>query len=317
MSRLEALALTTGGPDLTVAIVTPSHAPDFLRFRRLHESVVANVSEDVMHYVLVPPPDVTKFSSISSSQLSVLRQPDVLPKSFLATTAFGRLPLLPRGYRIAAINLRKPWPPIRGWVLQQLVKLAFVSQLDCDVALMIDSDVLLVRGFTTETFCREGSVRHYRVPGAVHSGMTRHLSWRHTAARLLGLDGPSEDLADYNAGVISWSPRVVRDLLARIEQVSSQDWATVVGSQLDVSEYFLYGEFLAALGDPKDRAFTSDENLCHSYWGTMTIAGVKDFVASTPAQDIAILVQSNSDTSESVLAYIASQVRGDPDPSTE
>ena len=295
---------------MTVAIVTPSHAPDFNRFRRLHESVVNNVSDDVMHYVLVPPPDYRTFSTIQSSQLTVLEQPDVLPRSFVTTTRFGRIPLLPRGYQVAAINLRKPWPPIRGWVLQQLVKLGFAAGLESDVAVMIDSDVILVRGFSSDTFVRDQSVRHYRVPHAVHSGMQRHLVWRYTASRLLRRDAPSADFADYNAGVISWSPRIVRNLLDRVEEVAQRPWATVLGAQLDVSEYFHNGEFVAALGSEKDRAFTSDQNLCHSYWETMTMERAKGFVESMPADDVAILIQSNSDTSEDVLAYIADQVRG-------
>lgn len=294
---------------MTVAIVTPSHAPDFNRFRRLHESVIENVSSGVMHYVLVPPPDYRMFSTIQSSQLTVLEQPDVLPRSFVTTTRLGRIPLLPRGYRVAAINLRRPWPPIRGWVLQQLVKLGFAAGLEADVAVMIDSDVILVRGFTADTFMRGESVRHYRVPHAVHGGMQRHLVWRETAARLLRLDAPSADLADYNAGVISWSPRIVRTLLDRVQEVAQQPWQTVIGSQLDVSEYFLYGEFVAMLGDQRDKAFTSDRNLCHSYWNTMTMENVGDFVKSMPIDDIAILIQSNSDTSEDVLTYIADQVR--------
>ena len=294
---------------MTVAIVTPSHAPDFNRFRRLHESVIENVSSGVMHYVLVPPPDYRMFSTIQSSQLTVLEQPDVLPRSFVSTTRLGRIPLLPRGYRVAAINLRRPWPPIRGWVLQQLVKLGFAAGLEADVAVMIDSDVILVRGFTADTFMRGESVRHYRVPHAVHGGMQRHLVWRETAARLLRLDAPSADLADYNAGVISWSPRIVRTLLDRVQEVAQQPWQTAIGSQLDVSEYFLYGEFVAMLGDQRDKAFTSDRNLCHSYWNTMTMENVGDFVKSMPIDDIAILIQSNSDTSEDVLTYIADQVR--------
>jgi Family of unknown function (DUF6492) len=288
---------------MTLAIVTPSYAPDFLRFRRLHESVVQHAPPDVMHHVLVPPPDVGRFSSIDSPRLRVLRQPEVLPKQFVTTTRLSRIPHLPRGYRVGALNLRRPWPPIRGWVLQQMVKLAFVSTLDADVALLIDSAVLLVREFSEETFRREGSVRHYRVPHAVHSG------WRQTAARLLDLGKPGDDHADYNAGVVSWSPAIVRELLARIEAVSSLPWATVIGSQLDVSECFLYDEYLAAMGTPAQKAFTSDQNFCHSYWGTLTLASADEFLESMPATDIAIWVQSNSDTSESELDYIAAKVR--------
>jgi len=55
---------------MTHVIVTPSYGTDFLRFRRLHESVVRHALPDVMHYVLVPPPDMDRFSSIDDLRLS-------------------------------------------------------------------------------------------------------------------------------------------------------------------------------------------------------------------------------------------------------
>jgi len=295
---------------MSLAVVTPSHAPDLSRFRRLHESVIRHAPDCVPHYVLVPPPDVARFAATDSDRLIVLRQPDVVPAPLVTTTLLGRLPLLPRGYQVAAVNLRRPWPPIRGWVLQQLVKLAFVSTLEVDIALMIDSDVLLVRDFTEDLFRQGRSVRHLRVPHALHEGMPRHRNWRAVAARLLGLDAPSEDFADYNAGVVSWSPPIVRALLARIEDVAGRDWPTVVASELDVSEYFLYGEYLAAFGTPEQRAYTSERNLCHSTWETLTTADADRFVESVPPEDIALLVQSNSDTGDDVLASIAAHFRG-------
>lgn len=290
---------------MSMAIVTPSHAPDLNRFRRLHESVIRHAPAGVQHYVLVPPPDVTRFAAVGTGRLTVLRQPDVVPAPLLTTTLLCRLPYLPRGYQVAAVNLRRPWPPIRGWVLQQLVKLAFVSTLEVDVALMVDSDVLLVRDFTEDVFRHGPSVRHHRVPHALHEGMPRHRNWRKVAARVLDLEAPSEDFADYNAGVVSWSPTIVRSLLARIEDVSGRDWPTVVAAELDVSEYFLYGEYVAAFGTPEQRAFTSERNLCHSTWETLTPADADRFVESVPPEDIALLVQSNSDTADEVLAGIA------------
>lgn len=279
-------------------------------FRRLHESVLLHTSRDVMHYVLVPGCDVRRFASIGSDRLTVLRQLDVLPSQYLSTTRVGRFPFLPRGFRVGALNLGRPWPPIRGWILQQLVKLAAASELDVDVVLMIDSDVVVARHVTESVFRSGESVRHYRVPQGVHAGMKRHLVWREASKRLLDLPSPSIDSADYNAGLVSWSPRIVRRLLGRIEEVSAKHWATVVGSQLDVSEYFLYGEYLAAYGTETDLAFCSDRSLCHSSWETLTLATADAFVDSIPADAVALLVQSNSDTAESVLEYVASRVNG-------
>ncbi len=291
---------------MTLAIVTPSHRPDLRRFERLHRSVLRHTGPDVRHYVLVPRPDVTEFRALSSQRLTVLCQTDVIPGHFLSTTPLSRIPHLPRGYRITSVNLSRPWPPVRGWIQQQLVKLAFTASLDEDVVVMIDSDVVLVRSIDESIFRRGSQVRHYRLPHGVSADMHRHLGWRTSAAKLLGLQEPSRDFADYNAGLISWSPALLRALTERLEEVNSRPWATLLGSRLDISEYFLHGEFLASTLIADDRYYCSEHSLCHSCWDELTPDRVEPFIASMPATDVALLVQSNSGTSEAVLDQVVS-----------
>lgn len=297
---------------MTLAIVTPSYAPDFDRFRALHESVLLHTSAETMHYVLVPPPDLRLFSSIESRRLSVMAQTDVLPPSFRSTTPLARLPRLPRGYRIAAVNIRRPWPPVRGWIFQQLVKVGCVASLDVDVAVILDSDLMLVRDLEESTFRRGDCVRHYRLPHGLNPTMTRHLRWRNLAVRLLDIPEPSADYADYVAGLMSWSPRTLRDMLTRVESVTSRPWPTVLGRQLELSEYILYGEYVAALGSENERALVSDQTLCYTYWGPepLTMAEAPRFLAAMPEDDLALLVQSNTGTPDEVLRYLSQQVLG-------
>lgn len=296
---------------MTMLVVTPSCAPDFSRFRRLHTSLTEHCPVDVRHCAIVPRCDVRMFSAIGSPRLTVLSEAEVLPPNIVPTTRLARLPLVPRGFRIAALNLTKPWPPVRGWILQQLLKLAFVRTLDVDVALIIDSDVMIVRDLTEDDFVHADVVRHYRLPYGITQTMERHITWRETAAKLLGLESPSIDAADYVAGIVSWSPAVVRRMLARIENVSSRPWESVIASQMDLSEFVLYGEFLAAFGTAAEKSFTSDRTLCHSRWDTspLTLAAAERFVTSMAVDDVAIHVQSNSGTSEATLEYIAEAVR--------
>ncbi len=295
---------------MTLALVTPSYAPDFPQFRALHDSVLAHTSDDVMHYVLVPTSDITRFSTIRSTRLTVLGQTDVLPGSFLPTTPLARIPRIPRGYRIAAVNLRHPWPPVRGWILQQLVKLAFVASLDVDVAVILDSEVLLVRELSESMFRRGPAVRHYRVPHGLNATMTRHLRWRSSAARLLGVDAPSADYADYVAGLMSWSPATVRAVLARVEATTGGSWATVLAAQREFSEYILYGEYVSALGTEAESSFVSDHNLCHTYWGPepLTLDDAPQFLSTMPHSDLALLVQSNTHTPAVVLDYLVEAI---------
>jgi hypothetical protein len=59
------------------------------------------------------------------------------------------------------INLGRLFPSVRGWIVQQVIKLATSED---DVVLVADSDVEFVRPFTVETFVRDGVVRFYRKP---------------------------------------------------------------------------------------------------------------------------------------------------------
>lgn len=297
---------------MNFAIVTPSHAPDFHRFRTLHESVQEHTPADTQHYVLVPPLDIRQFSSIASDRLQVLSQIDVFPRTFIATTRLSRLPRIPRGYRVAAVNLRHPWPPIRGWIFQQLVKLGFVACLDADVAIILDSDLVLIRDIREDVFRKGDSVRHYRLPYGLNPTMTRHLRWREGAARLLGLDSPSGDFADCVAGLMSWSPTTVRAMLARVESVSGRHWASELGSQLEFSEYILYGEYITGLGSAPERSFTANTSLCYTYWGPepLTLQAVPAFLDLMPSTDVALLIQSNTNTPDDVLDHVVSTVRG-------
>ncbi|QEO15041.1 hypothetical protein FLP10_11900 [Agromyces intestinalis] len=292
---------------MSLAIVTPSYAPDFESFARLHESVLRHTSERIRHHVLVPPPDIRLFSELASDRLQVHSQFDVLPGSFVSTSRLSRLARLPRRFNVAAVNLRHPWPPVRGWILQQLVKLAFVASLDEDVALIVDSDVLVVRDLD-ETMFRDGDrVRLYRNPGAVHSGMTQHIQWRANAARLIGTASPDPDAADYIASFLTWSPATVRALLARVESVSGRPWSTVLAAELALSECLLYGEFVAAFGTDAEQSFTSAETRCHSHWDPAPLdsARAAEFVQALGADHLAIHVQSTSATDRRVLDDLA------------
>ena len=53
---------------------------------------------------------------------------------------------------------------MRGWILQQVLKLAAVAASEDDVVLLVNSDVEFLRPFTVETFVRDGVVRFYSKP---------------------------------------------------------------------------------------------------------------------------------------------------------
>ena len=173
-----------------LTVVTPTYEPDFGAFRDLHESVLRFTDDDVMHHAIVPDRDADLFSTIRSRRLTVSVTHDFLQRDYLSVYPFAqavrRVPGLARLPAVQSVNLRRPWPPIRGWILQQVVKLAAAGALDADVVLAVDSDVCFVQHVTVDLFRSRGAVRLYRNVGAVHHDMPQHIGWHATARRLLG-----------------------------------------------------------------------------------------------------------------------------------
>lgn len=300
---------------MTTAFVTTTYAPDFDRFTRLHASVVEH--SDLVHHAFVPHKDLDLFAPLTrSGRLRLMATRDVLDPGIVTTEwlnrTAARLPHVPSALRVAAVNRRRPWPPIRGWVLQQLVKLAAAEHVDADTLVFIDSETQLIRPVTEGTFRRDGCTRFFRLPGGVHDGMTRHQAWHHKAHQLLALGacGPLP-YDDFIGGITSWDAQLVRGCTDRLACVADGPWQTAVGASLDVSEYTLYGEYVMAFGSPAQRAFESDRPLCHVYWQRAPLdrTTAKEFVEGIADDDVAIHLQSNAHTPADVERYVRDAVR--------
>lgn len=293
---------------MSLVVVTPSHAPDVASFARLHASVVRNTEPHVRHVVAVPERDVDLFRGLDTGRLDVRGYRDVLPRTFVSTTGLARLPGLPRGYRIGAVNARRPWPPIRGWILQQVVKLALVSELADDVAVLVDSDVVVVRPLEESRFRTGDAVRLYRLPGGITPTMTRHLAWRSTALRVLQPAQPERDTPDYISAFASWSPEQVRRCLRRVEEVTGRRWHDVLGGSLQLSEFILYGTAATSLPDAVPH-LVSERTLCHSWWDPVPLdhAQAETFLEGLRPDDLAVHIQSNSGTSDDVLRFVSAR----------
>ena len=102
-----------------------------------------------------------------------------------------------------------PGPPLRGWILQQLVKLAIAAQVHERVVVTADSDIVFIRPVTVETFAPGGQVRLYRLDDGVDSSLTRHVRW-HVVSRCWGCHPPPPPpLPDYVTALNSWDREVV------------------------------------------------------------------------------------------------------------
>ena len=301
----------------TIAILTPSFLPDIDGFVRLHQSVLQYTDSHTIHHAIVPRRDLASFRSIDSPRLRVWSESDFLPSGLIATDALAalrrRIPVLPRTINCSAVNLRRPWPPIRGWILQQILKLSAATQLDNDCIVIIDSDVVLVRPMPADTFFRGNSVRVYEKPHGITAELARHYRWTRTAYALLGIPWSGElTFPDYVGGIVSWDPELTQGCLKRVASVAGSDWATAVSKQLHFSEFILYGTYVRHFGTAQQRLFSETTTLCHSYWSSAPLSAERAslFAAELTDRDVAIHIQSNSQTAPAVVDSVVNALNG-------
>ena len=201
-----------------------------------------------------------------------------------------------------AVNLSHPFPPIRGWIQQQVVKLAAIAASEDDVVLVADSDVEFIRRFTAEMFVRDGAVRLFRNPNKIDRRLSRHMKWHRVARALLGLPSAEPPYPDYISSPLAWNPEIVRQMLARVEATMGRPWPTAIAGQIDFSECVLYGVFVDGVSRAPTNSFASDDPLCLVYWEPtpLNLESAERLMCDLRPTDIAAVIQSKSRTPSAV-----------------
>jgi hypothetical protein len=272
---------------MRMSVITKSFAPDFELCADLHRSVLEYAPESVHHHIIVPRHDLKLFSRLAGSRTHICCDADFLPNSFLASP-FGNF----------TVNLRQPFPPVRGWILQQVIKLAAVAASGDDVVLVTDSDVEFVRPFDAETFVRDGVVRLYRKSNAIAEQLPRHMAWQRIARALLGLPPADPPYTDYISAMLACDPRIVRQMLERVATITGRPWTAAIAGQLHFSEWTLYGVFAEEAIGASVNSYVSDDPLCQSYWDESPLNKEEavDFLRGTRPTDVAAMISAKSRT---------------------
>jgi hypothetical protein len=272
---------------MRMAVITKSYAPDFELCADLNRSILDYSCAPVHHHIIVPRSDLKLFSRLAGSRTDIHCDAEFLPTSFAAIP-----------FRNCAINLRRPLLPVRGWILQQIIKLSSVAASTDDLVLVADSDVEFLRPFSAETFVRNGVVRFFRRPDYVTEQLPRHVAWQRISRALLGLPPADPPFTDYIWGMVACDPAIVRQMLARVANTTGRPWATALAAQLHFSEFTLYGVFVDhAVGSPANSYF-SDDPLCLAYWDTnpLNMDSAIDLLRGARPTDVAAMISAKSYT---------------------
>jgi hypothetical protein len=243
----------------TMAFVTVSYGPDRDRCSLLCRSLDALAPATADHVIVVDRADVAQFRGLESSRRRVVATEDVLPSKIWRLEA-RRVGLRSNVF----VHMGKP---VRGWLVQQLAKLAACRDVEADVIIHADSDVALVRPFEVESlFDEDDRIRLYRAPRAIDNRLPAHVRWHRTAERLLGIAPCPIPLPDYITSLVPWRRDNALALLDFLEQRFGRSWLRTIAGAWDFSEYILYGRFVSEVLGEDAHQFPTPTSLCLDYW---------------------------------------------------
>lgn len=268
-----------------LVLVTLSYAGDLEICRRLCATVDRWIDPAIRHDLIIDRCDLALFEPLVTARRRIVVTEDLLPELRQVTFRGRRFWLNPRTL------------PVRGWILQQLAKIAHVATLEAEAAIIIDSDAEFIRPIQRDMILRDGRVRLFRTPTAEQP--KTHARWHRVASRLLGVDMPAQRHfgADYIAAVVPWSPAVVRALIDRLRKRNVCPWHLLLGRQISFSEYVLYGIFAEKAEGAHRKLLVADPtDLSVSIWNPDDLAASANkeaFVARLKPHHVAVHLQSN------------------------
>jgi hypothetical protein len=236
----------------------------------------------------VPPRDRSLFARYEGPRCRVRASSEFLPARYLSIPGAN-----------AHVNLRRPWPPVRGWVMQQAVKLAAVSRLDAEVVLLADSDVVLVRPVRMDRFMIDDQLSLFRDEKGVTADMDRHVRWHQVAREILGLPlAPPPPLPDYINPLNFWRPAVVRALQQQISATTGRDWLDAFNSRLHISEFILYGVFVDEILSSSGPRPSGETMISHNSWEREPLDrdAAITLAESLPRDAVALMISAKSRT---------------------
>jgi hypothetical protein len=273
----------------SVAFVTISYGPDRDRCALLCRSLDAFASS-FEHWIVVDRADLPLFRSLRNNRTTLLTTEDVLP------LWLRRLDIRRLGLR-SNIWVQARGKPVRGWLVQQLIKLALSEELTADVLVHTDSDVVLLRPFRTSSVIDgDGRVRLYSQPDAVDETLPNHVLWHRSAEELLGIEPATLPLPDFITSLVPWKRRNAVALLEHVERNTGRHWMRALAAAWNVSEYTLYGRFATNVLRESALQYVTSSSLCRDYWTPVPLSRqeLEAFVDGIGPEEIGVSITAKA-----------------------
>jgi Family of unknown function (DUF6492) len=267
--------------DHSFAIVTPTYLPDLARCELLSESLDSLVP-DVPHYLIVDRRDRVAFSHLERGRRQLVES------EALIGHWMWRMP----GRKGFWLSLKAP--PVRGWIIQQILKIGIVEAVSERTLIFCDSDMAFLRRFERNDLLVGGKVGLLDVD-FVNDDCRR---WTGAACRLLGLSERDVTYRTYVGNMICWNRETVKLMQERIETISGTHWQVALARTANFSEYALYGIFVReVLGYDAVDHEPSTIPLVKGSWRLplKTNSQIETFLADLDPRTVAVMIHSKDE----------------------
>lgn len=237
-----------------IVFVTSTWAGDLEHFRVMRCSLEQSQLARHDHYVVVQHEDVSLFEEFRGRPgLKLLSTKDVLPevverrrvRARLLSERFGR------DFTRICGSLKRVfswpiWPSYTGWHTQQLCKLKLSSELDCDIAVVLDSDLVITPSATAEDFFGASGAVCFADWSNRSDLRGKVRNWVLETERLVGAEHNADPVNVYFDTPFVFDNRFLSSALTALESKTGKSWWSAL---LDLpprrwSEFGFYKAFL-------------------------------------------------------------------------
>ncbi len=237
-----------------IVFITPTWAGDLEHFRVMRTSLEHSPLARFSHYVVVQHEDLALFEEFRGrAGLTLLSTLDVLPEVVERRRVRARKLSERFGRDFARIcgSLKRVfswplWPSYTVWHTQQLCKLKLASELDCDIAVVLDSDLVITPSATAGDFFGSSGVvcfADWRSRSEL-GGKVRN--WVLETEKLVGTEREADPVNVYFDTPFVFDKRLLCSALTGLESKTGKRWWSAL---LDLpprrwSEFGFYKAFL-------------------------------------------------------------------------
>lgn len=259
-------------------MVTPTYLPDLRRCELLVESL-DRTNPNISHYLIVDRRDRSAFQHLERGSRRLIDSERILGNWIWRTP--GR-----KGYWLSFKA-----PPVRGWIVQQILKIGLIDIVPERTLVFCDSDTAFFRHFERDDLLVNGKIGLLDVD-AVDENNRR---WTATARRLLGLPMHDGGYRNHVGNMICWNRETLLAMKHQIESSTGLNWQTALARTLSFSEYMIYGVFVREfVGYDKSNHAPSTVPLVKPSWGVSltTDSAIDAFFADFDPRTVAVMIHS-------------------------